>query len=399
MVASQRLCAAVLVALLACACDGPADSRISVPVEPRSLALQVPAEGEIVASEALPIALPPGVRMGFNIAWLAPEFSEVSAGDVIARFDDQEIIRTQQQTELNVAKSDFELADMQRLAMLERIRIDHETGRVDGERDITEAFASIDERLMSRNEIIDALSDVEYLDVESGFLEWQWETFDQRVQAEQNMIRAEQQGELAKLDKQEKALGMMELVSPADGTFIYASTPWGEKIGKGKRVFPGMPVGLLPIRGKVKAKLYVAEGDAVGIEPGQTVHLSLDVAPERAFSGEVQTVSSVASPITRDDPQKYFTIETSINDIDAEVMRVGSRLRATIITATLDDSLVLPAQAVYGDNESPYVYLRRGGRAEQREVTLGRRSPDLVEITDGLERGDEVLLTTPENGA
>lgn len=380
------------------ACGGSETSSSGIAVVNQTMDLTVPARGEIIASESLPIALPPGLRMAFNIAWIAPEFSEVGKGDVIARFDDQEIIQTQQATALNVAKSDFELADMGRLAILEQIRIDHETGRVDGERDITEAFASIDERLMSRNEVIDALSDVEYLNVEAGFLEWQWDTFDQRVQAEQNMIRAEQQGELVKLEKQETALQMMELRSPADGTLVYAKTPWGEKIGKGKRVFPGMPVGLLPVRGKVQAKLYIAETDAVGISEGQAVNFSLDVAPRRSFEGIVLSVSTVASPLRRDDPQKFFTVEASINNIDEEIMRVGTRLRATIVTGTLTDGLVVPAQALYGDAKESYVYVSLKGRTEKRTVTSGQRSPDLVEITSGLEAGERILLTSPENG-
>ncbi|MEN7343332.1 MAG: efflux RND transporter periplasmic adaptor subunit [Pseudomonadota bacterium] len=390
---------ALFTALALVGCGDSSDRQSGITVTSQTIELTVPAEGEIIASESMPVALPRGIRMGFNIAWLAPEFSEVKAGQVVARFDDQEIIRTKQETVLNVAKSDFQLADMNRLAVLEEVRIDHETGRVDGERDITEAFASIDERLMSRNEIIDALSDVEYLDVEAGFLEWQWETFDQRVQAEQNMIRAEQQGEIQKLEKQESALSMMELRSPVDGTFIYASTPWGEKIAKGRRVFPGMPVGLLPVRGKVKAKLHVAENDAVGIVEGQAVKLRLDVAPDRVVSGKVTSVSTVASPMTREDPQKFFTVEASIDDIDADVMRVGTRLRATIVTGTVSDNIVIPSQALYGDADSDFVYVINGAQPEKRTVTTGQRSPDLVEIQAGLEAGESLMLVSPEGGA
>ncbi|MEL6276606.1 MAG: GH3 auxin-responsive promoter family protein, partial [Bacteroidota bacterium] len=44
--------------------------------------LTVSAHGELVASESMPVALPPGIRMGFNIAWMAPEYSEVKKGEV-----------------------------------------------------------------------------------------------------------------------------------------------------------------------------------------------------------------------------------------------------------------------------------------------------------------------------
>ena len=378
-------------------CGAGDDGLPTITAESRDVEFTVPARGELIASESLPVALPPGIRMGFNIAWMAPEFSEVRKGDVVARFDDTEIVQTRQSTSLNLAKSDFKLAEMARTGTLEQIRIDHETGRVDGERNITEAFASVDPRLMSRNEIIDALSDVDYLNVEAAYLEWQWQTFDQRAQAEQDTILAEKKGELAVLEKQDKALGMMELRSPADGTFIYATTPWGAKLGKGKRVFPGMPLGLLPVRGKVRARLFVAEGDAVGLAEGQAVRLRLDTATDQEFNATVVSVSTVASPLKREEPQKFFTVEADFETIDAELMRVGARLRAQIITGTLDDGIVVPAQAVYGDGDDAWLFVAEGGKPVKRAVSLGRRGPDMVQVSAGIEAGERIVLVAPEN--
>ncbi len=386
----------VAAALVATGCGGEQSKLPTLAAESRAVEFTVPARGELVASEALPVALPPGIRMGFNIAWMAPEFSEVKRGDVVARFDDTQIITTRQETALNVAKSDFKLAELARTGALEQVRIDQETDRVEGEKAISETYANVDERLMSRNEIIDALSDVDYLNVEAAFLEWQWDTFDRRNQAEADTILAEQQGEQAKLDKQDTALGMMELRSPADGTFIYAETPWGAKLGKGKRVFPGMPVGLLPVKGKVRARLFVAESEAVGLAEGLAVRFRLDSAPEQSFTAAVTSVSAVASPLDKDNPQKFFTVEADIDDIDAELMRVGSQLRAEIVTGSLDAAIVVPSQAVYGDDASAWVYVAASGAAEKRTVTLGRRGPDLVEVAEGLNPGERVVLISPD---
>ncbi len=386
---------AFVVPLLVVACSDP-DADIPVVVaDDTSTDLLVRADGELVASESLPIALPGSIRMGFNIAWMAPEFSEIRKGDVIARFDDVQIALDREATALNVAKSEFKLANTERTSGLELTRIGHESLRVDGEREITETYEEVDERMFSRNEIIDALSDLEYLGAQASFLDWQFDTFDQRAQAEQNMINAERAGELSKLEKQDMALNMMELRSPADGTFVYARTPWGEKLGKGKTVFPGRPIGLLPVRGKVMARLFVPENDAVGLAEGQLVRLRLDAATEREFTARVISVSPVASPRNRTDPQKFVTVEASIDDVDVDLMRVGNRVRAEIITGRVDDGIVLPAQAVHGDVSNAYVYVLRGQRAERRDVTLGRRSPDRVEVTSGLSSGDRISLVLP----
>ncbi|MGB5720679.1 MAG: hypothetical protein WBM34_08275 [Woeseiaceae bacterium] len=381
--------------LIVAACGSSESTLPSVEAEINDTEFQVAARGELIASESLPIALPGSIRMAFNIAWMAPEFSEIRAGDVIARFDDVQIRLDKEETSLNVAKSEFKLADTERSGELERTRIDHEALRVDGERDLSETFAAVDPRLFSRNEIIDALSDLEYLEVEAAFLDWQFETFDQRTQAEKNLIRAEQQGELTKLEKQQTALGMMELRSPADGTFVYARTPWGEKLGKGKTVFPGRPIGLLPVRGKVKARLFVPESDAVGLQIGQLVRFRLDSATDREFTARVDTLSPVASPRDRTDPQKFFSVDAIVDEVDADLMRVGSRLRGEVVTAEISGGIVIPAQAVYGEAGNTYVFVENGRSSERREVTLGQRSPDLVEVTNGLEEGERVNLVLP----
>lgn len=384
----------LLVALVA-ACTRETSMPPSVRVEAADAEFSVRAEGELIASESLPISLPGSLRMWFSIAWLAPEFSEVKKGDVVARFDDVQVQLDRVNTSLEVAKLEYQLADTDRTGELERTRIGHESERVDGERDITETYEEVDPRLFSRNEIIDALSDLDYLDAQAGFLQWQFETFDQRTEAEKNAILTQREGKLSDLEVQDTALGMMELRSPADGTFVYARTPWGEKIGKGKMVYPGRPVGLLPLRGKVTARLYVPETDAVGIEPGQPVRFRLDAASDREFAATVESVSPVASPRDRDDPQKFFSVDAVIDDVDPDLMRVGSRLRAEIVTGGTEDGYVVPAQAVYGDRGNAYVYVVEGRRGVRRDVTLGHRSPDRVEIVGGIEAGERISLVLP----
>lgn len=391
--------ALAVTAVLLGACSGSQSDVPAMVVGDTTTELVVRAQGELVASESLPITLPGTIRMGFNIAWMAPEFSEVKQGDVIARFDDVQIRLDREATALNVAKSEFKLANTERTSDLELTRIGHESLRVEGEREITESFEDVDERLFSRNEIIDALSDLEYLGVEASFLDWQFDTFDQRTQAEKNLIAAEREGEASKLDKQDTALSMMELRSPADGTFVYARTPWGEKLGKGKTVYPGRPLGLLPVRGKVQARLFVPENDAVGLAEGQPVRMRLDAATEREFTARVLSVSPVASPRNRTDPQKFFTVEASIDEVDIELMRVGNRLRAEIITGRVEDGFVVPAHAVHGDVSDAWVYVVSGQRSERRKVTVGRRSPDRVEIISGVSRGDRVSLVNPADAS
>ena len=106
-------------------------------------------------------------------------------------------------------------------------------------------------------------------------------------------------------------------------------------------------------------------------------------------------MSPVASPRDRRDPQKFFRVEAEIETVDPKLMRVGSRLRAEIVTGTIDRGIVVPSQVVFGEREAAYVYRIDGGEPERLDVQVGQRSPDLVEIVSGLEPGDRITLAAP----
>ena len=79
------------VALLLFGCSNDETRMPSIEVTTRSFDLEVPARGELIAAESMPVALHGGVRKGFVIDWMAPEFSAVKKGDVVARLEDTQI--------------------------------------------------------------------------------------------------------------------------------------------------------------------------------------------------------------------------------------------------------------------------------------------------------------------
>ena len=385
-------------ALLGCGCAGPEASLPTVEVQPRDQRFEVYAEGELVPFEAVTIHLPADVNMPFDIAWMVPEYSAVTKGQVIMRFDDSEVRSSRRFSRLDVAHADLQLDSHVRDSAIARAFIDHEGLRVHEEQDIARTFVDADPMLFSRNEVLDALGDLDYLAVQDAYFAWQADTHERRSDAERQRIHARRTANQAKVSKQDTALAAMELKSPADGTFVYARLPWGEKLAQGHRVYPGRPVGLLPVRGKVRARVYVPEVDAVGIAPEQPATLRLDSAVQTEISGRVVSVSPAAIPRTRDDPQRYVVVEVAPDEVDAELMRVGSNLGATILTGEVEGGHLLPAQSVFYSDDAPFVYVLEGGAPTVREVRLGQASSTLVEVTQGLARGERVCLAAPSGG-
>ena len=391
----KRFGLSTLLLLLLTGCSG-SDTELSLyQVQNTDHTFIVEARGELLPSESINVFMPDAVNMPFNLVWIVPEYSEVAKGDVIARFDESELQHMRSFNVLEIANQQLLFENHARTSTVARNRIGHESIRVDGEIDIAETYVDVDPRLFSRNEIIDAIGQLDYLGVQADFYQWQANTHEQRTSAETSRLSAQRDATQASLEKQDTALSVMTLLSPADGTFVYARTPWGEKLNRGHIIYPGGSVGLLPLKGKLKAKLFVPEVDAVGLAQNQTVRIRVDSAVEEVFQGEVINVSSVASAPSRDDPRRFFTVEARLNEVDESLMFVGSHVSAEIITADLQDAILVPQQAVFFEQDSAYVYVVEGSQSEPRTVEVGRRSPTLVEITRGIKAGENVSLQEP----
>jgi HlyD family secretion protein len=68
------------------------------------------------------------------------------------------------------------------------------------------------------------------------------------------------------------------------------------------------------------------------------------------------------------------------------------RVEARIITWQSDRTLKVPSGALFRRGNQWHAFLLRNGRAELRPVTTGRAGATEVQILDGLQEGDEVIL-------
>lgn len=389
------LVAGFLLGIAGCSQSGPIYSAVTV--EPKNHTFEVQALGEIKATEEVTIGVPSNVNMSFQILWLVPEYSEVKKGDIIARFDDAAVITEIERRELEIEQLELEIRQTGRNNDSTITQIDHNTIRVEGEMDIAENYKDVDEAAFSKHEIIDAIDNLEYLSVQKQFYLWEKESNQRRVDAESQRIGADMEMSQQGLDRNIQALEIMELQSPEDGTFVYASVGWGgQKVAPGQTIWRGRRIGSLPIRGKVRAEIHVLEVDAVGIAEGQKVEFRIDSAMDQLFTGTVTEVPRMARSLDGSDPTKYRIVHAEFDEVDPDLMRVGSSISATITTDVLQEAILVPQQAVFFDEDKPHVYVFASSPEPQmRYVELGRKSPTLIEISSGLEAGERISLVAP----
>jgi len=67
-------------------------------------------------------------------------------------------------------------------------------------------------------------------------------------------------------------------------------------------------------------------------------------------------------------------------------------IEARLETATRPAAVVVPEDAVSPMQGAMWVWVAREGKAERRRVSLGVRTPGFVEILEGVQAGDQVVV-------
>ena len=361
----------------------------------RDFSISVSAFGEIEAAEAQKIASPGNRPM--VLKWLAPENTMVSAGDVIARFDAQRILKDSREEELEMLKIQQDMSKNNAIQNQQQKDIESDQTFVKHEFAFVDRFAIDDLRIYSQLEIIDTLQNRDFLEAKDDFLEWKESSIDEQHESESAVLNIRNSGHAAKFQRYQQALSKLEVVAPYSGLLIYEKDRRGEKPSVGQTVFPGRPIANIPNLDNMQARIFVLANDAIDLADGQAVNIRLDAFSERSFTGKVNNVAGFPRAIERGNPVTYYEITVTLDEQDKSLMQPGRKISALIEVKEAQASIVIPLQAIHHDEGKSYVYLKSGREFSRSEVTSGRKNQYLVEISSGVSVGDIVALSIPES--
>ena len=370
----------------------------TITVSPETFQVQIRAEGELAAAQSTPITVPPlpGPQI---LSWLVDGNTEVAAGAVIARFDDTEFRLQASDANTEIEKLALQGMDKQRELAAALVQMGDSRDEVELEKDMVDRFNVDNPLLYSRLEIIDAMRDEGFLDAQLGFYDEKSERYEGKSAAEMEVIRTQREAQQAKLTRSESSMAQLEVTAPHAGLLIHEKNWWGEPPRVGQSLFPGMKLASLPDLSKMQAKVYVPEKEAVGLQEGLDVRVVVDAFPNRPLQGLVESVSKTAQSRERNSPVKYFTVTIALDEADPTWLLPGRRVTVTIMAADVADALVLPNQAIEQGEGGNTVWVQRGDRFEQVDVTLGVRGMARSQVVSGLEPGERVALVKPGGSA
>ena len=176
----------------------------------------------------------------------------------------------------------------------------------------------------------------------------------------------------------------MYLRAPRDGVIGYRNAEVGAIVSAGTKVFS------LVDNSHLNVDCTLAESDAAILKPGMEVEVTID-ALGADYPGKIVYVSPAM-----DDTSKTYQVRIEL-ETDSDEMKAGLFAHTAIDILQRRATLCVPKEAVLSRNGRQMLFVvDADGKVESREVKIGLMNDAEVEILDGIEPGDTVVVTNQD---
>ncbi|GAB3714372.1 efflux RND transporter periplasmic adaptor subunit [Flavobacterium koreense] len=139
---------------------------------------------------------------------------------------------------------------------------------------------------------------------------------------------------------------------------------------------------------KLKLKVTVNESQVASLKVGSSIKVTASVYPDKTFSGKITFIASKA------DESLNFPVEIEITNNASKDLKAGMYGTAEFASNQQKQSLkIVPRNAFVGSVSSNEIFVIENGAAKLKKVTAGRILGDKVEILNGLNNGETVIVT------
>ncbi len=180
---------------------------------------------------------------------------------------------------------------------------------------------------------------------------------------------------------------------PATGS---SSSTQSDGLAAGAQVSSGATLLTVTDIGGLTVTAEVDETDVLLVKAGQSATVELDAVPDATYPATVAAVdvtptASAGGGVTYRVRLTLAGGQTADGD-PAPKPKPGMSAIVDLQVRTAQQVLAVPSAAVVRDEGKDAVFVVEDGRAQRVEVTVGAQGEDLVEVTRGLEGGEQVVV-------
>lgn len=175
-------------------------------------------------------------------------------------------------------------------------------------------------------------------------------------------------------------LAKATIKAPFSGVVGIRAVSVGAYVNPGDRI-----VGLADVD-PIKVDFRVPALALSRLQPGMTIHATVDAFPGQTFEGKVYVIDPIV-----DANGRAVRLQARIPNPERRLFP-GLFARVRIELDRHENALLIPESAVFAEGDQRYVYRIVDGRAVRTKVELGQRRPGQVEVRKGLDR-ESVVVT------
>ncbi len=184
----------------------------------------------------------------------------------------------------------------------------------------------------------------------------------------------------AELEKAELQLARCTITAPMDAVIKRLDA----KVGLFLSV--GDPLAELLQIDRVKAVVGIPESDVDAVRRIDQVGISIQALNNREVVGVTSYLASAP-----DSGAYLYRLELSLENSDHAILP-GMFFRAHIVKRRIDQALAVPIYSIVSRNNEQFVFVAEGETVRKQPVRLGVIEQWQVQIVEGLEAGDRVLV-------
>jgi membrane fusion protein (multidrug efflux system) len=192
----------------------------------------------------------------------------------------------------------------------------------------------------------------------------------------------------ARLDAAEAAAGVARrALQDSSVAAPFAGFVGVERVSRGEFVAVGQPLFELVALDPIEVELHLPEVDSGRVALGQPVRVRVAPFPEEVFRARLSFVSPTIDPRTR-----TLRVKAELDNSDGR-LRPGLFAHADLGIAERAGVVMVREEAILQRAEGAVLFRLIGSeRVERVQVSTGTHRDGWVEVTEGLARGDEVVV-------
>ena len=185
----------------------------------------------------------------------------------------------------------------------------------------------------------------------------------------------------ADFEEAELQLGRARTLAPFAGQIADIDVVVGQRVG------PGTKLLTLVDADPIRVRVEVLESEAGLVRVGRRAQVHFAAYPTETFVGRVESISPLVDPDSK-------TLEVIVRLPNPErLLKPGMFAQITLDTEIFDDRLLVPSAAVLLRDERPMLFTVENGRSVWVYIRKGLENPEWVEVLEGVEPGDEVIVS------